>query len=147
MNLGLISINWILESSTHLPILVWSYVRASALLNFPHKIGPISILHWETIFLKIKTKKDHYVKKTGIKTQVFKTPGAEILLYWQRYQQIATWILGFQNGNGSRAFLPERDRRHAPAISRQVQELFYLKSHAKNHIHEITQEITITRAY
>ena len=46
---------------------------------------------------------------------------------WQRYQQIATWILGFQNENGGRAFLPERDRRHAPAISRQVQELFYVE--------------------
>jgi len=31
-------------------------------------------------FKKIKTKKDRYVKKTGIKTPVLKTPGAEILL-------------------------------------------------------------------
>ena len=42
--------------------------------------GPISLFYRRKFLKKIKTKKDRCIKKTGMKTQVFKTPGAEVLL-------------------------------------------------------------------
>ena len=55
--------------------------------------GPISLFHRGKFLKKIKTKKDRCIKKTGMKTQVFKAPGAEVLL--RRVVTVKVLTFGF----------------------------------------------------
>ena len=60
-------------------LILFYYLRTSYSVNYAQK--DLTNSRWKKKWKKCKQKKDRYFKKTCIKTPVFKTQGAEVLLY------------------------------------------------------------------